>query len=167
MKAKIIYSLILARILFKSVRPETQTHADRSLDVLRIPEQSVLLLANLDGAATELQKTRIVSIIPRMGYTSVFQYNPIPRPRQQATHLRNQHLVTRSHTHGDLVAILVQSTRSNSEDLGLVDFLHAALREEDAGGGLGLRLDALDQDTVQKRNKVLDVAEGLDRARPC
>lgn len=102
-----------------------------------------------------------------MGYTSVTQYNPIPQPRQQATHLRNQHLVARSHVHGDLVAILVQSTRSNSEDLGLVDFLHAALREEDTGGGLGLRLDALDQDTVQERSKVLDVAKGLDRARPC
>lgn len=76
-----------------------------------------------------------------------------------ATYLGNQNLVAVSDTHGEALAILVHGTRANSEDLGLVLLLDAALREEDAGGGLGLGLDALDQDAVQERSETLDVAE--------
>lgn len=76
-----------------------------------------------------------------------------------ATYLRNQNLVAGGDTHGDTVAILGQETRANSEDLGLVLLLDAALGEEDAGGGLGLGLDALDQDAVEEGSKALDVAE--------
>ena len=76
-----------------------------------------------------------------------------------STYLRNQDLVTGSDTHGEALAILVEGTRADGEDLGLVLLLDAALREKDAGGGLGLGLDALDQDTVQERSEVLDVAE--------
>lgn len=77
-----------------------------------------------------------------------------------ATYLRNQNLVTSADTHGDAVSILGQEARANSEDLGLVLLLDAALGQEDARGGLGLGLDALDEDTVQEGSKALDVAEG-------
>jgi len=77
----------------------------------------------------------------------------------RATYLRNQNLVTGGNAHGEALAILVKGTGTNGENLGLVLLLNAALREEDAGGGLGLGLDALDQNAVQKGSEVLDVAE--------
>lgn len=73
--------------------------------------------------------------------------------------MRNQNLVAGSDTHREALAILVKGTGANSEDLGLVLLLDAALRKEDAGGGLSLGLDALDQDAVQEGSEVLDVAE--------
>ena len=76
-----------------------------------------------------------------------------------ATELRNEDLVTGSDTHGETLAILVEETGANSEDLSLVLLLDGGLGEEDAGGGLGLRLDALDQDAVQEGGEALDVAE--------
>lgn len=76
-----------------------------------------------------------------------------------ATYLRNQDVVTRSNAHRDLVAIAVNGTGANSEDLGHVLLLDTALGEEDTRGSLGLGLDALDQDTVEERGKVLDVTE--------
>lgn len=68
-------------------------------------------------------------------------------------------MVTLSNAHGDLGAIAVNGTRANSENLGNVLLLDAALREEDPGGSLGLGLDALDQDTVEKGSEALDVTE--------
>lgn len=68
-------------------------------------------------------------------------------------------MVTLSNAHGDLGAIAVNGTRANSENLGNVLLLDAALREEDTGGSLGLGLDALDQDTVEKGSEALDVTE--------
>ena len=68
-------------------------------------------------------------------------------------------MVTLSNAHGDLGAIAVNGTRANSENLGNVLLLDAALREEDTRGGLGLGLDALDQDTVEKGSEALDVTE--------
>lgn len=68
-------------------------------------------------------------------------------------------MVTLSNAHGDLGAIAVNGTRANSQNLGDVLLLDAALREEDTRGGLGLGLDALDQDTVEKGSEALDVTE--------
>lgn len=68
-------------------------------------------------------------------------------------------MVTLSDAHGDLGAITVNGTRANSENLGNVLLLDAALREEDARGGLGLGLDTLDQDAVEEGGEVLDVTE--------
>lgn len=76
-----------------------------------------------------------------------------------ATYLRNQNLVTGVDTHGKALAIPVKGTGANGENLSLVLLLDAALGEEDAGGGLGLRLDALDQNAVQEGGEALDVAE--------
>lgn len=88
----------------------------------------------------------------------------IPRKsRRKSTYLRNQNLVTRRDTHGNQLAILAHGTGADSEDLGLILLLDAALGEEDAGGGLSLGLDALDQDAVEEGREALDVAEdGLD-----
>jgi hypothetical protein len=88
----------------------------------------------------------------------------IPRKsRQKSTYLRNQNLVARRHTHGNPLAILVNGTGADGEDLGFILLLDAALGEEDAGGGLSLGLDALDQDAVEEGREALDVAEdGLD-----
>lgn len=55
--------------------------------------------------------------------------------------------------------MLIHQTRADSQDLGLVLLLDAALGEEDTRRSLGLGLDALDQDAVQERSEVLDVAE--------
>lgn len=68
-------------------------------------------------------------------------------------------MVTRSDANGDLVAIDVNGTGANSENLGNVLLLDAALGEEDTRGSLGLGLDALDQDTVEERDKALNVTE--------
>lgn len=75
-------------------------------------------------------------------------------------------MVTLSDAHGDLGAITVNGTRANSENLGNVLLLDAALREEDTRGGLGLGLDALDQDTVEKGSEALDVTEDRLYAEP-
>ena len=68
-------------------------------------------------------------------------------------------MVTLSNAHGDLGAIAVNGTRANSENLGNVLLLDAALGEEDARGSLGLGLDTLDQHPVEKRNEVLNATE--------
>lgn len=94
---------------------------------LRVPEKGVLVLADLDGATTEL---------------------------------RDQDLVARGNTHRQTLAVLVEGTGADGENLGLVLLLDTALREEDTRGSLGLGLDALDQDAVQEGGEGLDVTEG-------
>lgn len=68
-------------------------------------------------------------------------------------------MVTSTNAHGDFVAIQVVSAGANSENMGNVLLLDAALGEEDARGSLGLGLDALDQHPVEKGNKALDATE--------
>jgi hypothetical protein len=70
--------------------------------------------------------------------------------------LRNQNPIAGRHTHGQALAILVESTGSDGEDLALVQLLDRGLGEEDAAGGLGLGLDALDEHAVQQGDQVLD-----------
>lgn len=74
-------------------------------------------------------------------------------------------MVTSTNAHGDLVAIAVLETGANSENLGNVLLLDAALGKEDTGGSLGLGLDALDQDPVEKGNEVLDATEDRLKCR--
>jgi len=64
------------------------------------------------------------------------------------------------HAHGQPLALLVQGAGADGEDLGLVELLDARLGQEDAGRGLGLGLDALDQDAVQERHERLDGSDG-------
>lgn len=68
-------------------------------------------------------------------------------------------MVTDSNAARNVLAIPVKETRTNSENLGDILLLDAALREEDARGGLGLGLDTLDQDAVEEGGEVLDVTE--------
>lgn len=83
------------------------------------------------------------------------------RGRDPYPYLRNQDLVAGLHAHRNLVAILVQSAGSDSQNGTLVDVLDAALRQIDAASGLRLGLDLLDQHAVQEGNKLLDVSESL------
>lgn len=76
------------------------------------------------------------------------------------TYRRDQDSVAGLHTHGQPLAILVQTARANSQNLGLVQLLDTRLGQEDAGGGLGLCLDAVDQDTVQEGYERLDRSDG-------
>lgn len=98
----------------------------RDNNLLGIPEEMVLLIANLD---------------------------------RRATILRDQHAVAGLDTHGHALALLVEETGSDGEDLALVQLLDAGLREEDAAGGLGLGLNALHEDAVQQGDEVLDRSE--------
>lgn len=95
-------------------------------NVLVVPEESVLLLADLQRATAEL---------------------------------RDQDLVTGLDAQRYPLAILVVKAGADGEDVALVDLLDGAVGEEDAGGGLGLGLDALDEDAVEKRSERLDVLE--------
>lgn len=95
-------------------------------NILVVPEQSELLLADLNGAATEL---------------------------------RNQDLVAGLDAERDPLAILVVEAGADGEDLALVELLDGAVREEDAGGGLGLGLHALHEDAVEEGSERLDVLE--------
>jgi hypothetical protein len=115
-----------------------------------VTEKRVLILADLDGAAAKL--SRKVSYLWPLSHT--FQRVPLLCLNQ--TYLRNQDLVTRLYTRGDALSILVHSTRSNSQYLGLVELLNRGLGEEDAGRCLGLGLDALDEDAVEERGDGAD-----------
>jgi hypothetical protein len=79
--------------------------------------------------------------------------------RSLSTYLGDEDLVTGRDTHGETLAVTVEKTGANSEDLSLVLLLNSSLGEEDTGGSLGLGLDALDQDAVQEGSEGLDVAE--------
>lgn len=75
---------------------------------------------------------------------------------RRATKLGNQDLVARLDRRSNALSIAVKGTGANSQNLGLVEFLDGGLGEEDAAGGLGLGLDALDEDAVEEG------CEGLD-----
>jgi len=70
--------------------------------------------------------------------------------------LGNQDSVTAGNTHRHTLAILIQGSGTDSQNLGLVKVLHARFGEEDAAGSLSLSLNSLDQNTVQERDKGLD-----------
>jgi len=72
-------------------------------------------------------------------------------------YLWDQDLVASLYAHRYSLALLVDTTWSDGQNLGLIQLLDGALWEKDTAGGLGLSLDSLDQDTVKKRG------EGLDR----
>lgn len=73
---------------------------------------------------------------------------------------RDQHPVTGLDAHGNPLALPVHTAGADGQDLGLVQLLDARLGQEDAGGGLGLGLDTLDQDAVQEGHEGLDRSDG-------
>lgn len=107
------------------------------MDLLVVPEQAVLLLADLDGAAAELG---------------------------------DQNLIAGLHADGNAVARLVECARADSKDLSLVQLLDGGLGQEDAARGLGLGLEALDEDAIEERSEGADGLEGrllLGSVRRC
>lgn len=112
-----------------------------------IPEEGVFLLADLDGVTTELNRHTLAYIVPMYSHPSC------------TTYLGDEDLVTGIDTHGETLALTVNETRADGEDLSFVLLLDGSLGEEDTGGSLGLGLDALDQDAVQQGGEGLDVAE--------
>jgi hypothetical protein len=80
-------------------------------------------------------------------------------PTKILTYLRNQDLVSRLHTNSDQLSILIASTRTDSQNSGLVQFLHTRLGKENASGGLSLGFDALNKHAIEKRSEGLDGLE--------
>jgi hypothetical protein len=74
----------------------------------------------------------------------------------RATELRNQNLVAGLDGRSNALAIAVVGTGANSKNLGFVELLDGGLGEEDAAGGFGLGLDALDEDAVEEGSEGLD-----------
>ena len=128
-------------------------------NLLAVAEQLVLLLTSADGGAAKLQ-TQVVSCEPQ---TLILQPNCHSR-RELFPYLGDQDAVTLLDAHGQAVALLVEGTGADGEDLGLVELLDARLGQEDAAGGLGLGLDALDQDAVEERG---EGADGANRSGLC
>jgi hypothetical protein len=52
---------------------------------------------------------------------------------------------------GDAVALVVDPTRADGEDLALLGLLLGGVRDDQPGGGGGLGLEGLDQDAVLER----------------
>ena len=77
-----------------------------------------------------------------------------------AAELGYQHPVALRNAHGHAVPLLVEQAGADGHDPGLVELLDARLGEEDAAGGLGLGLDALDEDAVEEGHEALDGADG-------
>jgi hypothetical protein len=78
----------------------------------------------------------------------------------RTTKLGDQDAVADSDAHGQALAILVEATGSDGEDLGLVQLLDARLGQEDAAGRLGLGLDTLHENAVQEGGEGADRSDG-------
>lgn len=82
----------------------------------------------------------------------------------RAAKLGNQDAVADGDAHGQTTAGLVEGAGADGNDLGFVELLDRGLGQEDAAGGLGLGLDALDEDTVQEGSEGTD---GANRGLVC
>jgi hypothetical protein len=76
------------------------------------------------------------------------------------TYLRNENFIASLHAHRYPLSIFIKAAGPDGEDVGLVEFLDAALGQEDAAGGAGFGLDSLDQHAVQERDERLDGFQG-------
>jgi hypothetical protein len=116
------------------------------VNILVIPEEMIFLLSDLDGAATILYHT--MSLILRVSSSP------------SKTYLRNQHLITSLDAHSYPLSIFIESAGSDSKDVGLVQFLDAALGQEDAAGGAGFCFDSLHEYAVQQWDERFDGFQG-------
>ena len=80
--------------------------------------------------------------------------------RDEPAYLRYQYAVPLGNAHRHPVPLLVQQAGADGEDLGLIELLDARLGQEDSAGGLGLGLDALDEDAVEEGHEAADGADG-------
>jgi hypothetical protein len=79
---------------------------------------------------------------------------------KESTNLWDQNFVTSFYTQWHTLALFVQSTRSNSEHLGLIEFLDTAFWKEDAASCPWCCLDALDKHAIEKGHERLDGFDG-------
>lgn len=124
-------------------------------DLLGIPEQRVLLVADFEWAATILRDR--ISTYLRCD----------PARWCLPTDLRNQNLVADRNAWRYPVAVLVQTTGADSQDACLIQLLDGAFGEEDAARGLGLGLDPLHEDAIEERRNGLDGLECGRLRGPC
>ena len=68
-----------------------------------------------------------------------------------------QHPLTGLHVDGDELTGLVAATRANGDDLALRWLFLGGVRNDDTAGRLLIGLDALDDDAVMKRTKLLRI----------
>ena len=80
-----------------------------------------------------------------------------------AAELRDQDLVAGLHAGGDALSVLVEGAGAGN-DLCFVKVLDGCLGEENAGCGLGFRLDALHEDAVEEGRNAADRLDGGLRA---
>jgi hypothetical protein len=140
-----------------------------------VPEQRILLLSHLHGAAAILPITTPVSsslplhppppLLLSLSLTpiliSLITPHPHPHPPIKApTYLRNQHLIPRRHARRDPPPLLIQPPRPHRQHLRLVQLPDAALRQEDPARRFRLRFDALYEDAVEERGEGFDRFEG-------
>jgi hypothetical protein len=140
-----------------------------------VSEQRVFLVSNLNGGSTVLKmissavnsqnlRPDWVRISPGAMPDLSTRSHPAPStaspsPGKVRTYLWNQNLVADGHAAADPLPVLIQATGTDGQDLGLVQLLDARLRQEDAGRGAGLGLDALDQHAVEEGREGLDGLE--------
>lgn len=87
---------------------------------------------------------------------SLFLLFSLSNLSQCVTYLRDENFVTSLHTHGYPFAVLVESAGPDSKHIGLIEFLDAAFRQEDAAGGAGFGFDSLDEHAVQQGDERFD-----------
>lgn len=129
---------------------------------LVISEKRILLISNLDWGSTVLLKQNQPPIHNSHHpiIISGFQFfHPPHHDGDSKTYLWDQNLVAGLHRAGNTLAILIEATWTDSEDLGLVELLDGGFGEEDARCRLGLGLDALHEHAVEERREGLDGLE--------
>jgi hypothetical protein len=111
---------------------------------LVVAEQRVFFIADLDGAASELQG---VSHRPLSCIISTSSCS---------TYLGNQDLIAGLHAWRHTLALLVECAGAHGEHFGFVELLDGRFRQEDAGCGFGFGLDALHENAVKERGDGAD-----------
>ena len=76
------------------------------------------------------------------------------------TYRWQQNLITSLHNRGHSLSILIQTTWANGQNARLIELLDRGLWEKDTAGGLGLGLNALDENAVEEGGESLEGLEG-------
>lgn len=109
---------------------------------------------------SKLIRNTHLAILLGAATTTIYSANRPNGHDPGSAYLGNQYAVALSDAHRYTLAILAQGAGADGENLALVELLDAGLGQEDTAGGLGLGLDALDEDAVEQGDEGLD---GSDR----
>jgi len=120
-----------------------------------VSEQRVLLFSDLHRATTILQNRQQLSLPTPDKLLRINQCVSYWR-----AYLRYQDLVASCDAHAYPLAFFVEAAGSDSKDLGLIELLDTALGQKDTGCRLGIGLDALNQDAIEKRREGANRLEG-------